>query len=150
MYPYEGMFLVDPVAHAADPEGVEKSVQALLAKHGAKVHQFARWDERKLAYEIRGHKRGVYLLAHFEMPGGSIDALRKEARITEMILRNLVIRLDCDIPSYLEKSARYYDKMKVEAETRRTERARRDRDDFGEGFEGPEGIEDRMEEEAGA
>jgi len=148
MYPYEGMFLLDPVAHAADPEGVEKQVQTLLAKHGAKIHDFARWDDRKLAYEIKGHKRGIYVLSRFEMPGPGVDALRKDCRITETILRNLIIRLDRDIPSYLEMSARYQDKMKADAEARRNERAmRRDREEFGEGMEG---IEEAMEEEAGA
>ncbi|MGH7163611.1 MAG: 30S ribosomal protein S6 [Planctomycetota bacterium] len=129
MYPYEGMFLLDPVAHAADPEGVEKGVSALLQKHGAKIHQFAKWDERKLAYEVKGHRRGVYLLAHFEMPLDGVDGFRKEARITETILRNLIVRLDRDIAAHLEMSARYYDKMKADAENRRTERFGRPRED---------------------
>lgn len=140
MYPYEGMFLVDPVAHAADPEGVEKSVRALLEKHGAKVHDFARWDERKLAYEIKGHKRGVYLLSRFEIPGGNVDALAKECRITETILRQLLLRLDRDIPAYLEREAKYYDKMREDAESRRQDRERaprRDRDEVGEDLEVP-------------
>lgn len=120
MYPYEGMFLVDPTMHAADPEGVEGTVRSLLEKHGAKIHQFERWDERKLAYEIAGHKRGVYLLAYFEMPGENVDALRRETRIIEPILRQLVIRLETDIPTHLERTAAYYDKMRQqEQEPRR-------------------------------
>jgi small subunit ribosomal protein S6 len=146
MYPYEGMFLIDPVAHAADPEGVEKQVRALLEKHGAKIHDFARWDERKLAYEIKGHKRGIYILSHFELGLGNVDALRRDCRITEMILRNLILRLDRDIPAHLEREARYQDKMKADAEARRSERARRDREEFGEGIE--EGI--GIDEEAAA
>jgi ribosomal protein S6 len=128
MYPYEGMFLVDPVMHSADPAGVERGVTDLLEKHGAKVHKQEVWDERKLAYEIKGHKRGVYLLVYFEMPGDNVDALRREGRITESVLRQLVIRIETDIPAYLEKSAKYYDKMREEQESRRAERGFR-RDD---------------------
>lgn len=119
MYPYEGMFLVDPVLHAADPEGIEKKVSGLLEKHGAKIHQFERWDDRKLAYEIKGHKRGIYLLSRFEMPGANLDALRREARIIECILRQLVLRLEHSIPVFLEKSAAYYDRMREDQESRR-------------------------------
>jgi small subunit ribosomal protein S6 len=119
MFPYEGMFLVDPVAHAADPDGIEKRVSGLLEKHGAKIHQFERWDDRKLAYEIKGHKRGIYLLARFEMPGPGVDGLRREARIVECILRQLLLRLEDDIPTYLQKSAAYYDRMREEQEARR-------------------------------
>jgi small subunit ribosomal protein S6 len=119
MYPYEGMFLVDPVLHAADPEGIEKKVSGLLEKHGAKIHQFERWDDRKLAYEIKGHKRGIYLLARFEMPGDGLNAMRREARIVECILRQLVLRLEEDIPTHLQKSAAYYDRMREDQEARR-------------------------------
>lgn len=134
MYPYEGMFLLDPVAHAADAESTEKTVTNLLEKHGAKIHQVERWDERRLAYEIKGHKRGVYLLTHFEMPGGNVDAMRRETRITETILRQLVIRLRWDIPTYLEKSAFYYEKTREDHENRRGERGPgSDQNDYPDG-----------------
>ena len=42
MYPYEGMFLLDPVKHAAEPEATEKVVTDLLHKHGAKIEQSER------------------------------------------------------------------------------------------------------------
>ena len=134
MYPYEGMFLVDPVKHGEDPDGVQKAVSGLLEKHGAKIQQIEQWDERKLAYEIKGHKRGVYLLTYFEMPGENVDAMRRECRITELILRQMVIRLDSDIPEYLEKSAKYYEKVREDQESRRSERGGRrddDADDIG-------------------
>ena len=122
MYPYEGMFLVDPTMYAADSEAVETTVKGLLEKHGAKIVQFERWDERKLAYEIKGHGRGVYLLAHFEMPGINVDAVRRETRIIECILRQMIIRLEDDIPTYLEKSAKYAETMKEDQEARRLRR----------------------------
>jgi len=122
MYPYEGMFLVDPTMFAADSEAVEATVKGLLEKHGAKISQFERWDERKLAYEIGGHGRGVYLLAYFEMPGENLDALRRETRIIDAILRQMIIRLEDEIPVYLEKSAKYADIMREDQEARRMRR----------------------------
>ena len=127
MYPYEGMILVNPVMHVDDPAGVESKVKGLLEKHGAKIHSFEQWDERRLAYEIKGHKRGIYMLTHFEMPGSGVDAFRRETRITECILRQLILRLETDIPTHLERSARYYKTMREEQENRRSDRfGRRD------------------------
>ena len=126
MYPYEGMFLVDPNLHAADSEAVENTVKGLLEKHGAKIQQFERWDERKLAFEIKGHRRGVYLLTYFEMEGSNVDAMRRESRIIEPILRQMVIRLEDDIPTYQAKSVVYYEKMKEEQDARRTRREEQD------------------------
>jgi len=135
MYPYEAMFLVDPVKHGEDADGTEKVVSTLLDKHGAKVTRFERWDDRKLAYDIRGHKRGIYLLALFEMPGNNVSALRDDCELNETILRQLILRLDTDIPTYLAQCARYQEKTREELESRRA--ARRDDDEQGD-----EGIED--------
>ena len=122
MYPYEGMFLLDPAAHTADPEAVEKTVTSLIEKHGGKIKQANCWEERRLAYEIQGHRRGIYLLVYFEMPGDNVDAMRRETRITENILRQLVIRLKWDIATYLEKSKLYLEKVHEDQEGRRGER----------------------------
>jgi ribosomal protein S6 len=135
MYPYEAMFLVDPVKHGEDAEGTEKVVSGLLEKHGAKMHRFERWDERKLAYDIRGHKRGVYLLALFEMPGPSVAQLQADCELNETILRQLILRLETDIPTYLERCAKYQEKTREELESRRA--ARRD-DEDREGEEVPD------------
>lgn len=131
MYPYEAMFLVDPVKHTEDAAATEKVVSALLEKHGAKVHKFERWDERKLAYDIKGHKRGIYLLSLFEMPGKNLRALRDDCELTETILRQLILRLDTDIPTYLAQCAKYQEKTREEMESRRAAR-REDEDREGE------------------
>ena len=122
MYPYEGMFLLDPVAHTADSEAVEKTVTSLIEKHGGKIRQADPWEERRLAYEIKGHRRGIYLLVYFEMPGENVDAMRRETRITETILRQLVIRLQWDFDTFFEKSKAYQEKVREDQEGRRGER----------------------------
>jgi small subunit ribosomal protein S6 len=131
MYAYEGMFLVDPVKHGADAAAVEGTVKGLLEKHGAKIQQFETWDERRLAYEIKGHRRGVYFLTHFEMPGDAVDALHADCKLTETILRQMLVRLEDNIPTYLEKSAQYYEKVRSDQDMRRPP---------GRREEGPEGA----------
>lgn len=139
MYPYEAMFLVDPVKHGEDPTAVEKTVTGLLEKHGARIQQFERWDERKLAYEIKGHKRGVYLLSLFEMPGSNVVELNRDCELAEPILRQLVIRLDSDIPSYLEQCAKYQEKMREDQESRRSGRRDEEERESDESDSGSEG-----------
>ena len=131
MYPYEGMFLVDPVKHGEDSASVEGTVKGLLEKHGAKIQQFETWDERRLAYEIKGHRRGVYFLTHFEMPGDSVSALHADCKLTESILRQMLVRLEDNIPTYLEKSAQYYEKAHSDHDMRRP--ARREEGQEGTG-----------------
>jgi small subunit ribosomal protein S6 len=140
MYPYEAMFLVDPVKHGEDPAGTEKIVSGLLEKHGAKMHRFEKWDDRKLAYEIGGHKRGIYLLALFEMAGEKVRGLRDDCELTEAILRQLVLRLDTDIPTYLAQCAKYQEKTREEQESRRAARREDEEREGEERFDELEGM----------
>jgi small subunit ribosomal protein S6 len=100
---YEAMFLLDHNA-AADWAVGEAEVRRLLDRATAKVLGLKRWDERKLAYEIKRRKRGVYALVYFEAPADKIGDLERDAQISEIILRLLVLRNDDITPELVEKA----------------------------------------------
>ena len=62
--PYEGMFLF-PQSATADLQGAVDHVKEILGRSGAEILSIAKWDERRLAYDIKGNKRGVYFLVYF-------------------------------------------------------------------------------------
>ena len=65
MRTYEGMFLFDPSA-GEDWQRVETQIQTIMKRASAELLACQKWDEgRRLAYEIRGRKRGVYVLTFF-------------------------------------------------------------------------------------
>jgi len=90
---YEAMFLLDP-SQAPTWEAAEAECKRLLDRAGAKVIGLKRWDERKLAYEIKRRKRGVYALAFFEASSEKIADMERDARISDVILRLLVLNRD--------------------------------------------------------
>src|SRR5205823_5441403 len=53
-----------------------------------------KWDERRLAYEIKKQKRGLYILAYFKAPGGSLSHIERDCNLSEKILRVLLLRAD--------------------------------------------------------
>ena len=63
------------------------------------------WDERKLAYPINGHKKGVYWLTYFKMPGGNLTTLERQCEITDDIIRKLVLKVDDRIADALVQHA---------------------------------------------
>jgi small subunit ribosomal protein S6 len=63
------------------------------------------WDERKLAYPINGHKKGVYWLTYFKMPGANLTALERQCEITDDIIRKLVLKVDDRIADALVQHA---------------------------------------------
>jgi ribosomal protein S6 len=90
---YEAMFLFDPAA-ATDWDKIKAEVDRLMERAEAKVLFCGKWDERKLAYEIHGVKRAIYVLAYFEGEPAKMGALERDATLSEMIVRSLIVRAD--------------------------------------------------------
>jgi small subunit ribosomal protein S6 len=90
---YEGMFLFDSGA-ARDWTTIEQEVHRLCGRINAELLVCVKFDERKLAYEIRRRKRGTYVLTYFEAPENRINDLERDAQLSELILRALVLRAD--------------------------------------------------------
>jgi small subunit ribosomal protein S6 len=91
---YESMFLLDNQAVRAGWKQAKASVTDVLSKHGARVATARRFDERKLAYPIRGRRRGTYLLAYYEIDPNQIDGLRRELDLSETVLRYLQLTVE--------------------------------------------------------
>lgn len=94
MRTYEGMFLLDPTQASQDWENTKQQVIAMLERRGGKVLNARKWGERKLAYEIKGHKRGTYLLVYFQMAPNNQPILQRDLQLSELVLRNLILVCD--------------------------------------------------------
>ena len=76
---------------------LKDSVLAMFTKHGAKILSGRRWDERRLAYTIKGQQRGTYLLVYFSADTQGLGAIRRDLQFNESLLRFLLV--DCeDVP----------------------------------------------------
>ena len=93
MNTYEVMFLLDP-AFASKEEAADKEINRLMERASGQIIARHRWDERRLAYEIKRRKRGVYFLVYMRAPSASIPSLERDVQLSEGILRVLVTRAD--------------------------------------------------------
>jgi len=90
---YEAMFVVSPT-EAADLAGIVDHLNEILRRATAEVIALKKWDERRLAYEIGGQKRGVYFLAFFICDPVNIGGIERDCNLSERILRTLITRAD--------------------------------------------------------
>ncbi len=90
---YEAMFLFDNETMHQWSE-IEGEVQRLFERIEARPLVCLKFDERRLAYEINRRKRGIYVLTYFEAEPNRIADLERDARLSEAILRLLVLRAD--------------------------------------------------------
>lgn len=88
---YEAMFVL-PGAAGSNVEGAIELVKGVVERHQGKILVIKKWDERKLAYELGGQKRGLYIIAFFHAPGLAIVGIERDVSLSDQILRVLVTR----------------------------------------------------------
>ena len=91
---YECMFLLDPNKVAGDVPTAAKQVHTLLERNHAEVLASRPWDERRLAYPVKGHKKGLYYLTYFRTDGKNIASIERDCALNELILRTLILHVD--------------------------------------------------------
>lgn len=90
---YEAMFLLDSGA-GLGPEAISELIGQLIQRAGGEVEYLKRWDDRRLAYEIEGHKRGLYMLCFFKGPTNAPAVLERDVQLSEQVLRVLVLNAE--------------------------------------------------------
>jgi len=86
---YEAMFLLE--AGNSDFQAASEPVRNILARNGAETLSLRPWDDRRLAFEVDGHKRGLYILSYFKVDPAKIAEIEHDCRLNERILRTLVL-----------------------------------------------------------
>ena len=100
---YELMMVVTP---QLDEEGLAATLERVgryVSERGGSVVQQRRWGAvRRLAYPIKDYKEGTYVLTHLELDAQEAGELETSIKVSEDILRHLLIRID-EIPEPIEE-----------------------------------------------
>lgn len=92
MNEYELLYVISPRLSAEDAEDTVGRIGALIEDAGGSISMVDRWGRRRLAYPIRGHYEGSYVLTHLRMPGERAAEFERALHINEGILRHLLVR----------------------------------------------------------
>ena len=113
---YEAMFLVDSSLAAQDWDGILGTIEGILKRADAETVLLRKWGDKRLAYEIDHKARGTYILCYFRADGGRIGDIEKDVRLSERIMRVLILSTEGRAPQDIEK-----DTVETPAEDRKTE-----------------------------
>jgi small subunit ribosomal protein S6 len=88
------MFIVDPTLSDEEIGTIQERLKDLAVSRGAEVKKIAPWERRRLAYEIKGRREGVYVLAELSADPSVVEELERQLSVTESVLRHMAVRLD--------------------------------------------------------
>jgi small subunit ribosomal protein S6 len=88
------MFIFNANAYARNPAGVANSVEELVKSVGGELLASRLWNEQKLAYPIKGNRKGAYWLTYFRLETSKMAKFNRACQLNDSILRHLAIKLD--------------------------------------------------------
>ena len=89
MKDFEVMYVVKPMEDEALQAIVDK-FNEIIEKHGT-VSKVDIWGKKRLAYSIQDVEEGIYVLVNFSSSSAVIAELDRVMRITEDVLRHMII-----------------------------------------------------------
>jgi len=100
---YEAMFLVDSADAGSDWDGVIGAITKALERAKVDIVSIKKWDDRRLAYEIRRSARGTYILCYFRSDGQNNNQIETAVQLSEKIIRVLILCVDWMTDEDIEK-----------------------------------------------
>jgi small subunit ribosomal protein S6 len=88
------MFLLDTAKVGGDVPAAAKQLHGILERNQAEILASRPWDERRLAYPIGNHKKGLYYLTYFRAEGKALRPIEQDIALNEMIIRSLILKID--------------------------------------------------------
>ncbi|MCR6593661.1 30S ribosomal protein S6 [Campylobacter insulaenigrae] len=91
---YEVLFILKPTLTEEEVSAKLDFVKEVLVKNGAQIESVVEMGTRKLTYKIKKYERGTYFVIYFKAPTNLISELERVLRITEEIIRFLIVKYE--------------------------------------------------------
>lgn len=89
---YEVLYIVRPDLDDEKVQDAVRRVNTLIERSGGAADHTNLWGKRKLAYEVKHQKEGIYVLQDFKIAPDRVPELEAAMKITEEVLRHLIVR----------------------------------------------------------
>ncbi len=87
---YELAYIADPDLDEQALLSLEEKVKGWVLAAGGEVVKVDRWGKRRLTYAIKKRLEGFYTIVTATLPPRSSQAIERELRLSEQVLRYLI------------------------------------------------------------
>lgn len=150
---YETVFIVNPDLSEEQQRPLFEKLNGLVTDAQGLMVKFDQWGHKKLAYEVKKHTRGYYVLLDFCGDGALVKDLERNLRLDDRILKYMTVAkeevIDLDaLKAEIEEAKEQEAARKKEAEAQPAAQAVSEGGQTGETDSGePEGAEASEEPE---
>ncbi len=101
---YENIVIINASLADEEIESAITKIKEFITGQGGQIVRTSIWGKRKLAYEIRKQKRGLYLLLVYKTMPTTIKKLENFYKVFEPVIKHSVIKLGKKQVEHLEKT----------------------------------------------
>lgn len=99
-YDYETMYILRPDLGEELLDQTISQYQSLLRDQGAEAVETQHRGRRRLAYDIKKYREGIYVQMNYKGVGTHVAALERTMRLSDDVIRYLTIRQDeAEVPA---------------------------------------------------
>jgi small subunit ribosomal protein S6 len=100
---YENIVILDAALTDEETDATITKIKGLIADHGGEVLKIDVWGRKKLAYEIKKQRKGLYVLLLYKATPATNNKIEEFYRVSDAVLKHLIIRLSAKHLHDLEK-----------------------------------------------
>jgi small subunit ribosomal protein S6 len=91
---YELVYILDPDLSEEAVTGLMDRFKNLASSQGAEIRSQERWEKRRLAYEIKDKREGIYVVMELNASPDAAHEMERILKITDGVLRHLIVRVE--------------------------------------------------------
>lgn len=91
---YEELFIVSPEAPEEEIDALVEQLRGVVTSGGGSLDKVEKWGVRKLAYRVRKHDEGYYVLLVLSSGPEAIKELERRLRVSPLVVKFLTVRID--------------------------------------------------------
>src|SRR4030043_956241 len=100
---YKNIITLDAALSDEEADAAITKIKDLISGHGGEVIKVDIWGRKKLAYEIKKQKKGLYVLLFYKTPPATLKKLEEFYKVLDAVLKFMIIKLSPKQIGDLEK-----------------------------------------------
>ena len=91
---YDVVSIMRPTLDDQAIDSIHKSISEIIENNDGKVIEQGVWQKRKLAYQVEGHKEGIYTITTFEGSSELPNEVDRVLKISDDVIRHKVLKME--------------------------------------------------------
>jgi small subunit ribosomal protein S6 len=91
---YEQLFIVRPDATPEEIAPLTEQLKSIITAQAGTLDKQENWGVRRLAYKLKKHSEGQYILLVFTAQASTVHELERRLRVNDLVIKFITVRID--------------------------------------------------------